>query len=107
MIYEAMGWDYPGLCRVFEEGMPQCRTEHVPVLFHITELTQPLGHSTSGSQERYKTAERLEWEEDHDCLTRYGRLDARSGRMTTRTELDRHEKEVAEEVAESARECMG
>ena len=68
ILYEAFGWDYPGLCRVFEEGIKKCRTEHVPVLFHIQELTQPLGHSTSGSQERYKTPERLQWEKDHDCL---------------------------------------
>jgi 2-oxoisovalerate dehydrogenase E1 component len=68
VLYEAFGWDYPGLCRVFEEGIKKCRAEHVPVLFHIRELTQPLGHSTSGSQERYKTPERLEWEKDHDCL---------------------------------------
>jgi 2-oxoisovalerate dehydrogenase E1 component len=68
ILYEAFGWDYPGLCRVFEEGIRKCRTEHVPVLFHIRELTQPLGHSTSGSQERYKTPERLQWEKDHDCL---------------------------------------
>ena len=68
ILYEAFGWDYPGLCRMFEEGIKKCRTEHVPVLFHIRELTQPLGHSTSGSQERYKTPERLEWEKDHDCL---------------------------------------
>jgi 2-oxoisovalerate dehydrogenase E1 component len=68
VLYEALGWDYPGLCRVFEEGIKKCRTEHVPVLFHIRELTQPLGHSTSGSQERYKTPERLAWEKDHDCL---------------------------------------
>jgi 2-oxoisovalerate dehydrogenase E1 component len=68
ILYEAFGWDYPGLCRVFEEGIRKCRTEHVPVLFHIHELTQPLGHSTSGSQERYKTPERLQWEKDHDCL---------------------------------------
>jgi 2-oxoisovalerate dehydrogenase E1 component len=68
ILYEAFGWDYPGLCRVFEEGIKKCRAEHVPVLFHIRELTQPLGHSTSGSQERYKTPERLQWEKDHDCL---------------------------------------
>jgi len=70
LIYEAKGWDYPGLCRVFAEGIRRCRTEHVPVLFHISEITQPLGHSTSGSHERYKTAERLQWETENDCLTK-------------------------------------
>lgn len=68
ILYEASGWDYPGLCRMFEEGIRKCRKEHVPVLFHIREVTQPLGHSTSGSQERYKTPERMQWEKDHDCL---------------------------------------
>jgi pyruvate/2-oxoglutarate/acetoin dehydrogenase E1 component/TPP-dependent pyruvate/acetoin dehydrogenase alpha subunit len=67
-IYRARGWDYPGLYSVFEKGIAVCRKEHVPVLFHIEELTQPLGHSTSGSHERYKSAERLRWEEDYDCL---------------------------------------
>ncbi len=70
ILYEAMGWDYPELCRVFEEGIRKCRTEHIPVLFHIRELTQPLGHSTSGSHERYKSAERLAWESEHDCILR-------------------------------------
>ena len=70
ILYEAMGWDYPVLCRVFEEGIRKCRTEHIPVLFHIRELTQPLGHSTSGSHERYKSAERLAWESEHDCILR-------------------------------------
>jgi 2-oxoisovalerate dehydrogenase E1 component len=70
ILYEAMGWDYPGLCRVFEEGIRKCRTEHNPVMFHIRELTQPLGHSTSGSHERYKSAERLAWESENDCILR-------------------------------------
>lgn len=68
LIYTAKGWDYPTLCQIYEQGIHRCRTEHVPVLFHIDELTQPLGHSTSGSHERYKSTERLEWERDHDCI---------------------------------------
>lgn len=70
LIYKAKGWDYPELCRVFEEGITRAREEHTPVLFHIEEITQPQGHSTSGSHERYKSPERLRFEEEFDCLTK-------------------------------------
>ena len=70
-IYREKGWNYPALCRMYEEGIAFCRTNHVPVLFHITELTQPQGHSTSGSHERYKTKEQLEWEKEFDCLRQF------------------------------------
>ncbi|MBN1599936.1 MAG: hypothetical protein JW894_16690 [Bacteroidales bacterium] len=70
LIYKGKGWDYPGLYKIFEEGIKRCREEHVPVLFHIDEITQPQGHSTSGSHERYKSKERLLWEEDYDCIKR-------------------------------------
>lgn len=69
-IFKVPGWDYPGLCETYEKAASFCRTEHVPVLIHVTELTQPLGHSTSGSHERYKTKERLQWEKEHDCLSK-------------------------------------
>ncbi len=68
MIYTAQGWDYPGLCKMYEEGIDYCRKNHVPVLFHVTDVTQPQGHSTSGSHERYKSAERLQWEKEYDCI---------------------------------------
>jgi len=67
-IYKAKGWDYPNLCKIYEEGIAKCRKEHVPVIFHITELTQPQGHSTSGSHERYKSKERLKWENEFDGI---------------------------------------
>ncbi|MFN0275912.1 MAG: thiamine pyrophosphate-dependent enzyme [Chitinophagales bacterium] len=67
-IYEVKGWDYPSLMQTFEEGIKLCREEHIPVLFHVKEITQPQGHSTSGSHERYKNKERLEWEEKMDCI---------------------------------------
>ena len=70
LIYRAKGWDYPELCRIYKEGVEICRKEHIPVLFHISELTQPQGHSTSGSHERYKSKERLEWETENDCIKR-------------------------------------
>jgi pyruvate/2-oxoglutarate/acetoin dehydrogenase E1 component/TPP-dependent pyruvate/acetoin dehydrogenase alpha subunit len=67
-IYKVKGWDYPALCEVYEKAINVCRAEHVPVLIHVTELTQPQGHSTSGSHERYKSKERLTWESEHDCI---------------------------------------
>ena len=68
LIFKAKGWDYPELCRVYEEGIKICREKHIPIIFHITELTQPQGHSTSGSHERYKSPERLEWEKEFDGI---------------------------------------
>ena len=67
-IYNVKGWDYAGLCEIFEAGLQKVRNTHVPALFHVEELTQPQGHSTSGSHERYKTPERLQWERDWDCI---------------------------------------
>lgn len=67
-ILTARGWDYEGLIRTFEKAEAICRKDHVPVLVHVVEMTQPQGHSTSGSHERYKPAERLEWEKEFDCL---------------------------------------
>jgi pyruvate/2-oxoglutarate/acetoin dehydrogenase E1 component/TPP-dependent pyruvate/acetoin dehydrogenase alpha subunit len=68
LIFKVNGWDYPSLCKAYLEGVERARKEHIPVFLHITELTQPQGHSTSGSHERYKSKERLQWEQDHDCI---------------------------------------
>ncbi len=67
-IFKVKAWDYAGLCEAFEEGITRARRNHIPVLFHVEESTQPQGHSTSGSHERYKSPERLEWEREWDCL---------------------------------------
>jgi 2-oxoisovalerate dehydrogenase E1 component len=69
-IFKGNGWDYPGLVKLYEEGISICRSEHTPVLFHIDEVTQPLGHSTSGSHERYKSEERLKWEDEFDPISK-------------------------------------
>lgn len=66
-IFTVNGWDYAALCETFEEGIAYTRTTHTPVVFHVKQVTQPQGHSTSGSHERYKSAERLEWERNWDC----------------------------------------
>ncbi|MDX9928331.1 MAG: thiamine pyrophosphate-dependent enzyme [Bacteroidales bacterium] len=70
LIYKGKGWDYPGLLKMYEEGIAKSRKEHVPVLFHVDEVAQPLGHSTSGSHERYKSEERLRWENEFDPIVK-------------------------------------
>ena len=66
-IYNLKGWDYAGMCEVLEVAIKNIRKTHTPALFHVEEITQPQGHSTSGSQERYKTHERLAWEHNWEC----------------------------------------
>ena len=68
-IYTCKGWDYADLIKTFRKGVAKTRETHIPAVFHVQELTQPLGHSTSGSHERYKTEERLAWEKEFDCIT--------------------------------------
>jgi TPP-dependent pyruvate/acetoin dehydrogenase alpha subunit len=70
-IYTCKGWDYSGMVQMFSEGIEHCRQTQNPVLFHIQELTQPLGHSTSGSHEHYKSKDRLAWEKEFDCLVQF------------------------------------
>ncbi len=70
-IFTVNGWDYPALCKVYDQAANISREEHVPVLIHVKELTQPQGHSTSGSHERYKSKERLEWEQEYDCVAKF------------------------------------
>lgn len=67
-IFKTKGWDYAHLCETYEKAAKVCREEHAPVLVHVEEVTQPQGHSTSGSHERYKSKERLQWETDFDCI---------------------------------------
>lgn len=67
-IYKLKAWDYAGMCEILEEAIVKIRITHTPALFHVEEVTQPQGHSTSGSHERYKTAERLQWEREWDCI---------------------------------------
>ncbi len=66
-IYKLKGWDYAGMCEIFDQAIKNIRETHTPALFHVEELTQPQGHSTSGSHERYKSPARLEWEKEWDC----------------------------------------
>lgn len=70
-IFVTKGWDYAHLCETYEKAVALAREEHVPVLVHVKEVNQPQGHSTSGSHERYKSAERLQWETDFDCINKF------------------------------------
>jgi len=71
-IFKTKGWDYVHLCETYEKASKVCREQHIPVLIHVEEVTQPQGHSTSGSHERYKSKERLQWEQDFDCIIKMG-----------------------------------
>ncbi len=104
LIYTVKGWDYPELCRVYEEGIRVCREQHVPVLFHVTELTQPQGHSTSGSHERYKSKERLEWEKEFDGIKKM-REWIISEKIAGENELDTIAKEAVKTVRNARRKA--
>lgn len=102
MIYTVKGWDYPELCAVFEKVAMKVRDQHQPALIHIQELTQPQGHSTSGSHERYKSPERLQWEKDNDCIKRMGEWIVSEG-IATQVELE-NLKEKAIEFTKSGKD---
>lgn len=96
-IFRVNGWDYAALCKTYQEAVALSRENHVPVLIHVQELTQPQGHSTSGSHERYKSAERLEWEQKYDCLEQM-RAWIQNTSLAAADELDALEKEWKKEV---------
>ncbi|MFI5133440.1 MAG: thiamine pyrophosphate-dependent enzyme [Chitinophagales bacterium] len=99
-IYKVKGWDYAGLCESFEEGIRLARETHTPVIFHVEELTQPQGHSTSGSHERYKTGQRLEWEKEWDCIKKM-REWIIANTLADEKELDNLEEKSKEHARES------
>ena len=94
-IYYVKGWDYAGMCEAFEEGISLARETHTPVLFHVDEITQPQGHSTSGSHERYKGKDRLQWEREWDGLIKM-REWLLANSLTSEDELEEIEKEAKE-----------
>lgn len=99
-IFRVNGWDYPELIKTYEKAVKVCREEHVPVLVHVTELTQPQGHSTSGSHERYKSKERLEWELEYDCIKKMREWILDTG-IATKAEVDKIEKAAKKEAKEA------
>jgi pyruvate/2-oxoglutarate/acetoin dehydrogenase E1 component/TPP-dependent pyruvate/acetoin dehydrogenase alpha subunit len=104
MIFTAKGWDYPGLCEMYETGISVCRNHHIPVVFHITEMTQPQGHSTSGSHERYKSKERLDWEDRYDCIRKMREWILQSA-LATEEELNAIEADAKKTVNEQKRKA--
>jgi pyruvate/2-oxoglutarate/acetoin dehydrogenase E1 component/TPP-dependent pyruvate/acetoin dehydrogenase alpha subunit len=98
-IFRVKGWDYAELIAVYQKAAQIAREEHVPVLIHVQELTQPQGHSTSGSHERYKNAERLEWESNFDCL-RQMKLWMIATNIASTEELDAIDETTKKEVLE-------
>lgn len=96
-ILRVKGWDYEALLQAFAYAGNVARNEHVPVLIHVDEMTQPQGHSTSGSHERYKSAERLQWEKDWDCIAKFREYIISNG-IANADQLDEIESEAKTEV---------
>ncbi len=103
-ILTVKGWDYLALIETYAYASKIARKEHVPVLIHVTELTQPLGHSSSGSHERYKSKARLEWEKEYDCNLKMRTWIIQEG-FANETELENLEKKIISEVRTERREA--
>ena len=103
-IFKVKGWDYPSLVDTYEKAEKLAREKHIPSIIHVIEMTQPTGHSTSGSHERYKTKERLKWEKDYDCLLQFSNWIINNN-IATKEELDIINKEVKEFVKKSKKEA--
>ena len=104
LMYTAKGWDYSGLINVYDRAISQVRKEHRPALIHVQECTQPQGHSTSGSHERYKTEKRLQWEKDFDGLKKMEEWILANGFSTSEAieELKQKAKKVAKTGSKAA-----
>lgn len=98
-ILRVKGWDYVALVETYQRASKIAREEHVPVLIHVLELTQPQGHSTSGSHERYKTKKRLDWESERDCIRKMREWIISNG-ISTELELDTIDKNIKKNVRE-------
>lgn len=103
-IYTVQGWDYPTLVKTYQEAAESVRQKHVPAIIHVHELTQPQGHSTSGSHERYKSEERLTWEAEFDCLVKFREWIIES-KLASANELDQIEDEERNQVEETRKEA--
>jgi pyruvate/2-oxoglutarate/acetoin dehydrogenase E1 component/TPP-dependent pyruvate/acetoin dehydrogenase alpha subunit len=99
-LYKVQGWDYAGLCETYLNAAQIMRREHVPAVVHVVEMTQPQGHSTSGSHKRYKSAERLTWEEELDCIRKMRQWILEQG-IATAAEVESLEQEAAQAVREA------
>jgi pyruvate/2-oxoglutarate/acetoin dehydrogenase E1 component/TPP-dependent pyruvate/acetoin dehydrogenase alpha subunit len=103
-IYTCKAWDYAAMCEIFEEGVEKTRRTHIPSVFHVQEMTQPQGHSTSGSHERYKSKERLDWEHQFDCNVKMRQwiLDAQFATEAELVTIEKRAKTRAQEAKNKA-----
>ena len=99
-ILNVKGWDYSALIKTYTYASKIAREKHIPVLVHVTELTQPLGHSTSGSHERYKSKQRLQWEKEHDCNLKFREWIISNG-ISNEESLNKIESEIKTQVKEA------
>lgn len=108
-IFVTKGWDFVDLVQTYEKAVKLSREEHVPVLVHVTEVNQPQGHSTSGSHERYKSPERLQWEKDFDCIKKFREwilsYEVEGQKLATEEELINIEKEAKADVKTAKNEA--
>ncbi|MDC0272565.1 thiamine pyrophosphate-dependent enzyme [Crocinitomicaceae bacterium] len=104
-IFVTRGWDYPHLCETYEKAVKLAREEHVPVLIHVKEVNQPQGHSTSGSHERYKSTERLQWEKDFDCVEKFKswilEFDANGNTIASLNDLEKIQTDAKQKVRDA------
>ncbi len=98
------GWDYPALINAYKKASEVCRKKHTPVVVHVKELTQPQGHSTSGSHERYKSKDRLQWEQEYDCVVKM-RSWILKNKIVSEEEIEQIESEVSNHVKEAKKEA--
>jgi 2-oxoisovalerate dehydrogenase E1 component len=103
-IFKVKGWDYPALVDTYEKAEKLAREQHIPSIIHVIDMTQPTGHSTSGSHERYKSKDRLQWEKDYDCLVQFSKWIV-SNNIATKKELEDINKEVKEFVKQSKKDA--
>ena len=103
-IFKVRGWDYAGLVETYEKAEKLARENHIPSIVHVIDMTQPTGHSTSGSHERYKSKERLQWEQDYDCLVQFRKWIV-DNKIASEDELDNISKEVKEFVKQAKKEA--
>lgn len=99
-IYKVKGWDYAGMMDTFQKGIARVRETQIPAIFHVQEVTQPQGHSTSGSHERYKSKERLEWEKEWDCIVKLREFIVENA-IASEEELGRIEDDAKQQAREA------
>ena len=105
-IFKVRGWDYPGLCETYERAIKVCREKHIPVMIHVTDMTQPQGHSTSGSHERYKDKARIDWENEFDCMLQMRKWMIESA-FTTDEELNELENTAKTYIKDCQKKAWG